>query len=296
MGSAAMNGQGDLALGFSLSSSTIFPSVKYTGRVASDPLGTLPQGEGTIVNGSGAQTDNTYNRWGDYSTMSVDPSDDCTFWYTQEWVQTTGVTSWKTRIGSFQVANCGAVQTGTLQGTVTDANTSAPIAGALVDAGSGLSATTDGTGFYSIPNMPAGSYSVTASAAGYNSSVATGVVINAGQTTIQNFALTPAAGCTVNCLRVSAIQLQAGATRTNARVTVVDENGVGVSRATVSAHWDYPGGTSDMTARTNTSGIANIRLNVTTPGTYTITITNVTKTGYSFDAAGSTILTKSITR
>ena len=67
----------------------------------------MPQGEATIIAGSGSQTDNTYNRWGDYSMMAVDPVDDCTFWYTQEWVQTTGSNTWKTRIGSFQFPDCG---------------------------------------------------------------------------------------------------------------------------------------------------------------------------------------------
>jgi hypothetical protein len=122
MGSAAMDVNGNIALGYSTSSSTIYPSVQYTGRLASDPLGTMPQGEGTIVAGSGSQTDNTYNRWGDYSMMAVDPVDDCTFWYTQEWVQTTGSASWKTRIGSFRFPDCGgaggpAVHSGDLDGS-----------------------------------------------------------------------------------------------------------------------------------------------------------------------------------
>ncbi len=106
MGSMAMDGAGNIALGYSVSSSTMFPAIRYTGRLAGDTLGQLPQGEGTIINGTGAQT-HSASRWGDYSSLSVDPVDDCTFWYTNEYVQTTGSSPWRTRIGSFQLPGCG---------------------------------------------------------------------------------------------------------------------------------------------------------------------------------------------
>ena len=70
-----------------------------------DPPGTLPQGEGTIVTGLGSQT-GPAGRWGDYSDLTVDPSDDCTFWYTTEYYQTTSPTGWRTRIGSFKFPQC----------------------------------------------------------------------------------------------------------------------------------------------------------------------------------------------
>ncbi|MHC4695801.1 MAG: EF-hand domain-containing protein [Planctomycetota bacterium] len=98
MGSIAMNGLGDIALGYSVSSSSTFPSVRYATRTAADPLGTLPGGEGELVAGTGSQL--SPNRWGDHSSMSVDPVDDCTFWYTGEYVRTTGSFSWATRIGA----------------------------------------------------------------------------------------------------------------------------------------------------------------------------------------------------
>lgn len=107
MGSISMNGQGDMALGYSASSSTIFPQLRYTGRLASDPLNTLPQGEATLHAGTGAQI-NTSNRWGDYSDMSVDPVDDCTFWFTSEYYDSTSSFNWRTRVGSFKVGTCGA--------------------------------------------------------------------------------------------------------------------------------------------------------------------------------------------
>lgn len=114
MGSMAMDGSGNIAIGYSLGGSAVMPSIKYTGRRASDPLGTLGQ-EGTFVNGTGVQTGS--NRWGDYSQMAIDPADDCTFWYTNEYYATTGSNNWRTRIGSFRFPGCGGPPTPTVTGT-----------------------------------------------------------------------------------------------------------------------------------------------------------------------------------
>jgi hypothetical protein len=100
MGSIAMNSYGDIALGYSISSSSMYPSIRYTGRRASDPLGTMTFAEQEIIAGGGAQT-SFYQRWGDYSMMSVDPAADTVFWYTQEYYTSTSDQNWKTRIGSF---------------------------------------------------------------------------------------------------------------------------------------------------------------------------------------------------
>jgi uncharacterized repeat protein (TIGR01451 family) len=106
MGSIAQDGSGDMALGFSTSSATTFPSIAYTGRLVGDAAGQMPQGETQIVAGAGSQS-GTGNRWGDYSAMAVDPVDDCTFWYTQEYYTTTATFSWQTRIASFKFPSCG---------------------------------------------------------------------------------------------------------------------------------------------------------------------------------------------
>ncbi len=106
MGSIAMNGSGDIALGYSVSSTATFPSIRYVTRTSGDPLGTLPGGEVELVAGAGSQTSSS-NRWGDYSSMSVDPVDDCTFWYTQEYYANSGSFDFKTRIGSFRGPSCG---------------------------------------------------------------------------------------------------------------------------------------------------------------------------------------------
>jgi hypothetical protein len=105
MGSIAEDKVGNMALGFSVSSSSIHPQIHYTGRLATDAAGQMTQGEGTIINGAGSQT-SKLERWGDYSSMSIDPSDDCTFFYTQEYIPANGSFNWHTRIGSFRFPGC----------------------------------------------------------------------------------------------------------------------------------------------------------------------------------------------
>lgn len=112
MGSAAMDQSGNLAIGFSASSTSINPQIRYAGRLASDTINTLGQGEATLFSGTGSQS-GTGNRWGDYSALTVDPVDDCTFWYTQEYYATTGSFNWRTRIGSFKFTQCGGSATPT---------------------------------------------------------------------------------------------------------------------------------------------------------------------------------------
>ncbi len=111
MGSVAMDQSGDLAVGYSVSSSSLDTSVRFAARLAGDPLNTLGA-EVSAVAGGGVQNGSTSNgpltRWGDYSAMQVDPVDDCTFWYTQEYIKTTGSFNWSTRISSFKFPSCGA--------------------------------------------------------------------------------------------------------------------------------------------------------------------------------------------
>ena len=111
MGSIALDKAGNIALGYSVSGPSLYPSVRYTGRLATDPLGTLPQGETTLKDGTGSQLSTT-GRWGDYSMMAVDPTDDCTFWYTQEYYASTSNAGWRTHVGSFKFASCGAAPGG----------------------------------------------------------------------------------------------------------------------------------------------------------------------------------------
>ncbi|MGH2730423.1 MAG: hypothetical protein ACRDJI_07405, partial [Actinomycetota bacterium] len=103
MGSIAMDRSGNIALGYSGSSANDFPSVRYIGRLASDPPGVMAQSE-VVLTGQGSQTGS--NRWGDYTHMSVDPDDDCRFWYTNEYYLTTSAASWRTAIISFRFPQC----------------------------------------------------------------------------------------------------------------------------------------------------------------------------------------------
>ena len=105
MGSAAMDRFGNFAVGYSVSNGTVFPGIRYAGRLATDPLGELTQGEAEMQVGSGSQT-STGSRWGDYSMLAVDPTDDCTFWFTTEYYTTTSVNLWRSRVGRFRFANC----------------------------------------------------------------------------------------------------------------------------------------------------------------------------------------------
>ena len=106
LGSIAMDKAGNIALGFSASSHELNPSVFLVGRAPSDSTGTMA-GPIVLVNGGGVQQ-SSFKRWGDYSSMAIDPSDDCTFWYTQEYYAATGSFNWSTRIGAFKFDSCKA--------------------------------------------------------------------------------------------------------------------------------------------------------------------------------------------
>jgi hypothetical protein len=134
MGGMAQDQFGNIALGYSATSpdgglpdgGLLFPSVYYTGRAATDPLGTM-QGERVLALGNGSQGGGAvgnfgdFDRWGDYSDMAVDPVDDCTFWYTQELIPYTETFNWTTAVGSFRFPNCLPVARYTLSGAATPA-------------------------------------------------------------------------------------------------------------------------------------------------------------------------------
>ncbi len=101
LGSIAMDGSGNMALAYSISSTSTFPGIRYVGRLDGDTAGAMTTAEQTIIAGSASQTGTT--RWGDYSSMNVDPVDDCTFWYTNEYIPSSG--SWTTRIARFRFPN-----------------------------------------------------------------------------------------------------------------------------------------------------------------------------------------------
>ncbi len=105
MGSIAMDKFGNIAMGYSTSNGSNYPAIQWAGRLATQPLGVMSAGA-TVLAGAGAQT-GTLQRWGDYSTISIDPVDDCTFWFTSEYIPSNGSFNWQTWIGSFRFPGCG---------------------------------------------------------------------------------------------------------------------------------------------------------------------------------------------
>jgi uncharacterized repeat protein (TIGR01451 family) len=194
MPSLAVDRMGNMAIGYTASGTAMFPSIRYAGRLATDPVNTFSQLEQTLFAGTGSQT--TYNRWGDYTHMTLDP-DGCTFWYTNEYLTATG-TTYRTRVGSFKFNQCTPVGNGSLEGTVT-ANGN-PLSGVTVTLGS-RTATTDSNGFYAFPTLPAGTYpNATASKSGFTSHSVNTIVISENGTATRNFTLTnsQASGCLVD--------------------------------------------------------------------------------------------------
>ena len=108
MGSIARDQSGDIALGYSRSSAAAgdYPSLYYAGQTAGDPRGTTEK-EALIKRGGGSQL-NSFNRWGDYSSMALDGNDLCTFWYTNEYYPVDGSFTWATWIASLKFRNCGS--------------------------------------------------------------------------------------------------------------------------------------------------------------------------------------------
>jgi hypothetical protein len=189
MGSIAMDKDHNIALGYSKSSTTVLPSIFVNGRLGTDPINTLGT-ETQMMAGAGVQF--SYNRWGDYSSMTLDPIDQCTFWYTNEYLQANGAFNWATRIGAFKFPSCTPVSWGNLSGNITSCATGAPIGGVIVSLGNGYSVASDASGHYSVA-VPAGTYSTTAAGTDLNcssSSPATvSVIVPADGTVTQDFCM-----------------------------------------------------------------------------------------------------------
>jgi hypothetical protein len=197
MASAASDNQDNLLVGYSISGVTAghFPSLNYAARAFNDSPNGLFQGEGTLFAGTGVQR-GTSNRWGDYSSTVIDPTDDCTFWMANEYYTSTTLTfNWRTRIGKVTFPTCTAPQQGTLAGTITACDTGLPLAFALVQVSGGpsdgFSTATIANGTYSMQLAP-GTYSVNISAAGHlcNPIGPFTAVISNGATTTLNACLT----------------------------------------------------------------------------------------------------------
>ena len=197
MGSVATDNKGNMAMGFSVSDGTsVFPGIRYTGRLATDPVGTLPQGEGTLIAGGGSQT-SSGSRWGDYSSLNIDPTDDCAFWYTTEYYSATSSTGWRTRIGSFKFPNCTAAtaQSATISGRVATASGFGIPGIRLTLTGGSLTtprvAQSNSFGYYQFTDLPTGeNYTITIGKSKYTFSPISQTVSLSGNFQSANFTTT----------------------------------------------------------------------------------------------------------
>jgi subtilisin-like proprotein convertase family protein len=193
MGSAGQDNQGNLALVYSVSSTATFPGIRFAGRLTSDPAGTLGQGEATLIAGTGVQR-GTANRWGDYSSMQIDPADDATFWFTTEYYTAAGQAlssaGWQTRVGAFKFPGVPVAPSGALHVNVTNCNNGDPVSGASVTTQLGHFRSSDGAGLAAFGILAPGSYTVTVTKPGWLTNTGTVTVTNGGTATL-NVCITP---------------------------------------------------------------------------------------------------------
>ncbi|MFY8350508.1 Calx-beta domain-containing protein [Pseudoalteromonas sp. SSM20] len=197
MGSGAMDAQGNMAFGYSVSSTNLHPSSHAAIRMAGDPQGTLTE-EIVLKAGEGSQTSINRFRWGDYSSMSIDPSDDCTFWYTTEYYKSEddNTLGWSTNISSFKIPTCTAGPSGEIIGRVTDSETGEALEKVKVSAGN-VSTYTDSEGNYTL-TLPVGEYEVTASRYGWKQSDVSRSELTEDEVETINFSLAGAEQVTVS--------------------------------------------------------------------------------------------------
>src|SRR6266436_4732102 len=293
MGSIAMDSAQNIALGYSISSPSMYPSISYTGRVPSDALGTM-ESEAQIVAGTGSQSF-TANRWGDYTSMAIDGADDCTFWYTNQYYMVTAQFDWSTRLVSFKFPSCGS--------TTADFSLSASPPSQSVVQGQGTAYTAtvtalsgfSGTVNFSASGLPSGasaSFNPT-SVSGSGSSTMTVTTLTSTPTGTYTITIT---GTSPGLTHTSPVSLTVNAaaqpnfslSASPSSVTVTQGNS-GTSTITVTPQNNFSGtvtfGTSGLPSGAGASfspasvtGSGNSTMTVTTStstpaGTYTITIT-----------------------
>ena len=194
MAGAAQDHQGNLAVGYSFGNEDKKPSIFYAGKFAGDPPGVF-RAENFLIEGTGVQKAFGF-RWGDYSGLSIDPRDDCTFWitnqyYTQE-SENESDFGWLTRIGKFRFNECTNAPRAAITGTILNSANNQPIENATVTANAAYSRNTNAAGNYGNLTLLPGMYDLTASARGFRSQTVQ-VSVADGQTLTQNFSLQPTA-------------------------------------------------------------------------------------------------------
>ena len=273
LGAAATDKMGNIGMSYNVSRTTTpttYASLQYTGRLVTDALGVMTQGENVIAAGAAAETS---GRWGDYHQTVVDPVDDCTFW-TIGMYRPSG--SWSTRARDFKFSNCGGtVTTYSISGQVTT-STGVGIGSVTVSTGS-VSTTTDSSGNYTLANLASGSYTITPTRSGYTfSPVNRAVTIGSSNVTGQNFTGT----ATTTTYSISG--------------SVTTSGGTGISGVTVST--GSASATTSSTGAYTISGLANGSYTVTpslsgytfSPANRSVTISSANSTGQNFTGTATT--------
>jgi hypothetical protein len=206
MGSIAMDKDHNIALGYSKSSLSVIPSIFITGRLSGDAPNTLGT-EAQVRAGLGVQTAGAGNRWGDYSAMTIDPVDQCTFYYTNEYLKTNGAFNWSTRIASYRFPSCtNAPAWGTLRGTVRSSPSNHVLSGVIVTLSNGFAGATNASGVYSIL-VPPGTYTAAAADADRDCTAASPasptVTVTSGGTTTQNFSMVGTSNLQLNGVAIN---------------------------------------------------------------------------------------------
>ena len=266
MGTIGMDKFGNIGLGYNVtkeSAPTKFASLGYTGRTATDAAGVMSLGENEVAAGAAVETS---GRWGDYYQMTVDPVDDCTFWFVGMY-RPSG--SWQTRIQDFKFPACGGTPTFSISGAITTSG-GAGINGVNVSNGA-TSTTTNASGAYTLSGVANGTYALTPSLSGYTFSPANrSVTVSGANVTAQDFTGTPPANVppTANFTFTTS-----GLTATFTD-TSTDSDGTIASRS-----WNFGDGTtSTATNPVKTYGVS---------GTYTVTLTVTDNSGASATRSGS---------
>jgi len=265
MGSAAMDKNGNIGLGYNVTkttSPTVFATLRHTGRKASDPAGVMTLAETDDAVGTAAETS---GRWGDYHQMTVDPTDDCTFWHVGMY-RPSG--SWQTRIQDFKFDDCGTTgSTYSVSGTITNGS-GVGINGVNVSNGS-ASTITNSSGTYTLASMANGTYTITPTLSGYSFSPANrSVTVSGANVTGQNFTGT----ATSNANPVANYTFSSTGLTATFTDTSTDSDGTIASRS-----WNF--GDSTSSTATNPShtyaaaGTYNVALTVTDNGGATNTVT-----------------------
>ena len=293
MGSIAMDRSGNMALGFSLSSASLHPQIHYTGRLVGDAAGTMSQGEGTIINGGGSQGA-SLNRWGDYSNLAIDPLDDCTFWFTSEYLATNGTFNWNTRIGSFKFPGCGgtvsndfsitaspaslslasgASGTSTIATAVTSGSAGAvslSVSGAPSGATASLSPTSVTAGgsatlTVNAGTAAAGSYTLTVTGVEGSATHSTTVTVNIGGAVSNDFSIAASPSS------LTLVQGTAGTSTISTAVTA--GSAAPVSLAVSGAPAGATAALSPSSVTAGSSSTLTVNAGTAAPGSYTLTVT-----------------------